>query len=375
MSESILRKESIQETQTVTFVLDGSADFKELGRLDFSKYQKAIVFCDKALESSWWPLLKNILKDRIPMASVEFLEASEETKNLESYVRLANLLGQLRCSRDDLLIAVGGGTILDAISYLASTYMRVVPLMMIPTTLIGQADASTAGKTCINTEYAKNVLGTLYLPVYVYNNVSLLHTNSPYHQRQGFSEIFKYALLGSRRLLGLLQDYKKSPTDPLMMEILGETIDVRLSLRRRDPLASNFGHTFGHALEKISNFGVNHGDAISVGMVMAMELSVQNKIISPALRDEIVSLMEHLGLNTKVDASVDPDKLTQLMLTDKKSSNTSVRFVLIQDIAKPLETDGKPFYPVEPPVVAAFLKTFMKNSKYVQAQHWAALKG
>ncbi len=145
MSEPVIRRESIQETQTATFVLDDSPEFAELRRLDLSSYQKAIVFCDRVLATGWWPRLAKSLEGRIAIAHVEFLEASEETKSLGSYVQLAEQLGRLRCSRDDLIIVVGGGTILDVIAYLASTYMRGIPLMMIPTTLIGQAYASTAG--------------------------------------------------------------------------------------------------------------------------------------------------------------------------------------------------------------------------------------
>lgn len=363
-------KESLTESQTVTFVLDRDPAFGQLATLDLARYEKAIVFCDQALRDTWWPKLAPCLSGKIRLAAVDFLEAAEATKSLDAHVGLVQRLGELRCSRDDVIIAVGGGCVLDAVSYLASVYMRGIPLMMIPTTLIGQADAATAGKTCINTEYAKNVLGTLYLPSLVYNNVTLLHTNSTYHLRQGFSEIFKYGLLGSGELLTLLHAYHATPDDALMLRILEETIAVRLALRRTHPLASNFGHTFGHALEKLSGFSVNHGDAIAVGMVMALEFSAMMGLIPVALKESVLAQMEQLGLNTRIDAAVCPNSLTQLMLTDKKSSNTSIRLVLIRDIAVPLHDQGSPFYAVEPARIAAFLERFLQNPRYVASNHW-----
>jgi 3-dehydroquinate synthetase len=343
--------------------------------MNFSCYQKGIAFCDKNLSGSWWPKIENVLKGQINIADIHYLEPTEETKSVENYGRLVDHLGSLKCSRDDLIIAVGGGTILDTVSYLASTYMRGITLFMIPTTLVGQADASTAGKTCINTRYAKNVLGTLYLPTFVYNNVSILKTNSEYDYRQGFSEVFKYGLLGSQVLLDLMVDYKQCPTDVLMMNILRETIRVRIDIRKKDPLASNLGHTFGHALEKITKYAVNHGDAISAGIVMALEFSVSEGLVEPNFKNKIVNLMRILGLNTKVSTGINPELLTNTMLTDKKSSNTLIRLVLIKEIARPFEHDGNYFYGVNPEKVLNFLKSFLTDENYVNEYHWEALKG
>lgn len=367
-------EEEITERQSVKFILDDSESLSLINDIDFSKYQKSIVFCDEKLKNSIWHKVERKISDLIIIKHVSFLQASEETKSIDNYSLLVGELEEHKCSRDDLIIVIGGGTILDAISYLSSTYMRGIDLCMIPTTLIGQADASTAGKTCINTNYGKNVLGTLFLPKYVYNNVSFLSSISKYELRQGFSEIFKYGLLGSKHLINLMEKYQSSPTNELMLEILRETINVRISIRKKDPLASNLGHTFGHALEKISKYEVNHGDAISVGILMALMFSHEEGLVSEKLKDNIASLINNFGLNSKIESGVDPELLTKIMLTDKKSSNSEIRLVLIEDIGIPLKQSGSLFYPVKPNRMKSFLETFLCQEDLNAENHWEELR-
>ncbi len=368
-------EESVTETQTVRFILDKTKSFDELTLNILTKQPgKVIVFCDEALRNTWLPALQKKLHNFFPLEGIIFLKAEEASKDLRSFAFLVDHLAHLKCSRDDLIVALGGGTILDAISFLASVYMRGIPLMMIPTTLIGQADAATAGKTCINTEYSKNLLGTLYLPRVVYNNVTLLHTNSPYQMRQGFSEVFKYGLLGSHRLLDLLMAYKEVPSDDVMIEIVRETINVRIKIRRQDPLASNLGHTFGHALEKYSHYEVSHGDAIAAGIMMALTFSVEQSIISSELKDYVVILMNRLALNRRVQQGIDAEAITALMRGDKKSSSEKIGLVLIKDIALPYNNNGSPFYMVEPDRVKNFLTRFFDTHDNIWIDHWNKLK-
>jgi len=366
--------ESIIEKQSVQFIIDSTPELNFINNMDLSCFQKGIVFCDKKLSFNWWPKILSKIQNSISIKDVSFLDASEQTKSIEKFVDLINYLGKVKCTKNDVIIVIGGGTILDVISFIASTFMRGIPLIMIPTTLIGQADASTAGKTCINTNYGKNILGTLYLPIYVYNNVQILKTNSAYEYRQGFSEIFKYGLLGSKKLIDLQVDYKNNQTDKLMMEIIAETINVRMHIRKKDPLASNLGHTFGHAIEKITNYAVNHGDAISVGIVMALEFGVTEGIIAKDQKDKIIKIMKELKLNTQLSDDLDVDFLNEAMLTDKKSSNTHIRLVLIRDIAMPYKSDDSHFYSVRPEKMIIFLKNFIKKGDYISSNHWESLK-
>ena len=374
MKNNYTIKDSITETQNVKFIIDDSESFEKINEIDLSNFQKAIVYCDEKLALSWWPIIEKSIIKKINVSETFFLKASEESKSISKYVELVENLEKCKCTRDDIIIVIGGGTILDAISYLASTYMRGISLFMIPTTLIGQSDASTAGKTCINTQYAKNILGTLFLPKFVYNNVQILKTNSNYDKRQGFSEIFKYGLLGSSDLIDLIIKYYELGTDKLMKKILKETIRVRLDIRKKDPLASNLGHTFGHAIEKVTNFEVNHGDAISVGIVMALEFGVSVGLVDKHYKNSTVELMRKLELNTKVSKDLDLNLLNKTMLTDKKSSNTHIRLVLIKKTGEPYINKGNYFYSVKPDEMSKFLNIFMKNNNNYDLNHWENLK-
>ncbi len=367
-------RETLDEQQRVDFILDASPELDDLQTIDVSQYRRAIVFCDAHLRELWWPQIEAILTPRVPLAAVDFLDACEATKSIDKYVELVDRLGDLNCTRSDVIIAVGGGCVLDAVAYLASTYMRGIPLVMIPTTLIGQADASTAGKTCINTRHAKNQLGTLYLPRYVYNNVQLLKTTSAYELRQGFSEVFKYGLLGSRTLLEHMRTYHQTPSDHLLLDILAETISVRITTRRRDPLASNLGHTFGHAFEKLSQFAVNHGDAIAAGIAFALEFAAEEGLTSHAFKAQTIATMEQLELNTKVTTDIDVDAMVQLMLHDKKSTGDMIGLILLRDVEQPVQQAGRPFYEVTADRMRRFLQGMLADPRYVQPDQWRLLR-
>ena len=159
-----------------------------------------------------------------------------------------------------------------------------------------------------------------------------------------------------------------------MMKILKETIRVRIDVRKKDPLASNLGHTFGHALEKVTKYAVNHGDAISVGTVMALEFAANKNIVNKKYKNDTINLMSRLGLNTKISNDIEIDELARTMLTDKKSSNTHIRLVLIEKTAKPYKVDGGYYYPVLPNEMKKFLQSFTKNKKYINENHWNELK-
>lgn len=366
--------DSLTETQKVTFTLDAAPDLAGLADLDFSKWDRAFVLCDSALREHWWPRIAEKLSPKIPIKHVEYVEAVEDSKTLPAYARFVDLLASHHCSRADVLIAVGGGVVLDVSAFLASTYMRGLPLVMIPTTLMGQVDAATAGKTCLNTDSAKNLLGTYYLPTYVYNGTATLATNSEHVHRQGLSEVYKYGLLESKRLIELLVQHRSGQGgNDVLLEMEAETIRVRMSIRKRHPLASNLGHTFGHAFEKISKYAVNHGDAIAAGTVLALEFSARHGLVDRSLVTRVADQMRQLGLNTQFEAGMDPAVMTDLMLRDKKSTSGVIGLVLIRDIAEPLITNGSSFYNVQPETMREFLTDVLADPTRARSGHWAAL--
>ena len=319
--------------------------------------------------------MKHIISNQLDIEHVELIKAVESSKNLNSFLNLIEILESKKCSTRDLIIAIGGGVVLDVSSFLASTYMRGVPLMMIPSTLIGQADASTAGKTCLNSMHSKNLVGSYYLPKIVYNNIEILSTTSPHSIRQGISEIFKYGLLGSKKLINLLEKYSTNKDKSFLIDIIKETIKVRLAIRKKHPLASNLGHTFGHAIEKCTNYAVSHGDAISVGTVMALEFGNRIGITTNQVKSNIIEKMQLLGLNVYIDSSLNVFELTDIMMRDKKSFQNQIGLVLLKDIEKPYYDKENPFYYVKPNEINEFFDIFINKSNFTKENHWNYLMG
>ena len=250
--------------------------------------------------------------------------------------------------------------------------MRGVDLFLVPTTLMGQADATTAGKTCINSLSTKNIIGTYYLPKFVYSNINYLANLPNYEFRQGISEIFKYGLLGSKKLITDLEKFTQNNEKKLISKILKETIRVRISLRKKNGLISNLGHTFGHAFEKTSNYKVAHGDAISVGIILALKFSLDKKIISIKFYNRIYNIMKKLNLNMHIDSKFNINKIIEVMLKDKKSREGKIGLVLIKDVSKILTSSKNPFFYVD----VITMKKFLKNNLnfFSKKNHWIKLK-
>jgi 3-dehydroquinate synthetase len=355
---------AFEQIDRIEFVLDDDPDLTWIGDFDASRYQRMFVYIDTNVRRIWGDRIEAALARHGQQVFWFEVEPLESSKSLAFYPTALAFLEGEGAGRYDLVVAIGGGIVIDLVSFLVSTYMRGLPFYAIPTTLIGQMDATTAGKTCLNTASAKNVLGTFYYPRVVYNNIRLLETNTEYYLRQGYSETFKYGLLGCPELLELLERRRVDQSAPLLMTMVARAIETRVEIRKRDPLASNLGHTFGHALEKLSDFEVLHGDAISAGTVMALHYALRKGLMTQAVVDEIVEKMIRLNLNTRFDRSISAREMTQLMLRDKKSSSDTMHLVLITDIGKPYMTKGSSFYAADPVDVEAFLEDYIANSPF-----------
>jgi len=343
---------------TVHFVTDDDPRFKWLASFHTSPDCRFFLVVDQKAWKLFGDTLTKALRHHRKEIFLFTVPSGEKGKSLATYAALVDFLKERTCGLNDLLIGVGGGVVADVASFTASTYMRALPLALIPTTLIASVDASTAGKTCLNSGTTKNLLGTFYYPQWVYTNINLLKTTTSYITRQGLSEVFKYGLLGSRVLLSRLEAYASYPTDTLLRDVIDRTIRVRVRIRKKNPLASNLGHTFGHAIEKLSHFKILHGDAITIGTVMALHFGVEEGITKKETVSSIEKRMQALGLNCYLDADLDTDTLVDEMMCDKKSSSTKLNLVLLRDIAIPYETKGSFFYETDPRRVKMFLKRF-----------------
>ena len=354
MFESLITKQKVQ------FILENYKFFKKFKKIDFKNYSKTFIFVD----SKFYSLNKNFINLILKSSKSNFfiikIVSKETIKDLRKFEQYAKYLVDKNCSKHDLIIAIGGGTIIDLIGFLSSVLLRGINLYLIPTNLIGMADASTAGKTGLNLGSLKNLIGTIYLPSKVYINTFFLRSCSKADLRQGWSEILKYGLLGSRKLVKMTDIYFKNKNDEAIIGIIKETIKIRLKIMKINPLASNLGHTFGHAIEKLTNHKITHGDAVSIGTVFALKYAINKKLITKTKYKKILSLMNSIGLVTKLGFKFSERKLLSYMLKDKKSFDDKVGLILIKDIGMPYMNNANPFYYCKKSEMLNFLKSVNK---------------
>ncbi len=257
--------------------------------------------------------------------------AGEETKSLASYERLLNALAEKRFSRSDCLVALGGGVTGDLTGFAASTYQRGIPYVQVPTTLLAAVDSSVGGKTAVNLPAGKNQVGAFYQPALVLCDTDTLHTLPERELRAGYAEVIKYAVLGDPDLFGALQ-LRTCAVEDVIETCVTMKADIvaedEHDLGRRRLL--NLGHTFGHALERRSEYRLLHGEAVAVGLAMIARAAVKMGFLNPASRDAIVSLLQDYGLPVSPDCPA--ENLLEPMLLDKKISSGRLHFIVPRDI-------------------------------------------
>ena len=357
------------------FIIDESSDFSRLKEMNLEKYERLFVVADENVYDIYGNRIENILDSWGKQINVFTVEAVEYTKSIGFYPKLVEFLETNTAGRYDAVIAIGGGIVIDLVSFTVSTYMRGLPLFIIASTLIGQTDASTAGKTCLNSGNAKNLLGTFYYPEVVYNSIEIMKTCSPRITRQGLSEAFKYSLLTDGELLDTIIEYQNSEyKNTIMKKIVEKTIEARIAIRKVDPLASNLGHTFGHALEKYFDYKILHGDAILIGTVMAINYATEKDLMTKDEKDKIFGLMRQAHLNTYISSELDIKRLVDYMRKDKKSSASKLHLVMINGIGQPYRGET-PFFEAEYADVEEFLSEFMSQYTYKKDNYIDYLNG
>lgn len=245
---------------------------------------------------------------------------------------------EAKMDRNSALIALGGGVTTDLGGFVASTYLRGIPLILIPTTLLGMVDASVGGKNGVNTACGKNLIGTFYQSELILIDPECLATLPAAQMRSGKAEIIKYALTLDPELLSCeTLEEKIRRCVALKTDIVSEDPHDR---GRRHIL--NFGHTVGHALEAVSEFTLAHGDAVAVGMLIEALMSVELGFLKEDVILKIFSILEEFPV-----CSIDSSSLFSHMNYDKKGKN----FVVLTDFGKVLECGGTFCHPIEPEIL------------------------
>ncbi|MGI5900525.1 MAG: 3-dehydroquinate synthase [Christensenellales bacterium] len=265
------------------------------------------------------------------------LKAGEESKSFESLAAIHGALARAQFSRNDLLIAFGGGVVGDICGFAAATYMRGVSYVQIPTTLLAQVDSSIGGKTAINIPEGKNLVGAFHQPVKVLIDTALLETLPEREWGCGWAEIIKYGAILSRELFERLESPEKSAGD--IESIIFECCDIKRRVVETDELDRglrmllNFGHTFGHAIEALGGFKkFLHGEGVAIGMAMAAKAGEAEGFTEPGAFEKIEKKLKEFRL--PVSAPYSNEEIISAMMSDKKNENGALNLILLKRLGE-----------------------------------------
>ena len=267
----------------------------------------------------------------------------EEHKHLGTVGSLISRAAQLGVDRGSLFIALGGGVSGDVAGFVAATYMRGVPFVQVPTSLLAQVDSSVGGKTGVDIPEGKNLVGAFYQPRAVYIDPAVLKTLPEKEFINGMAEVIKHGIIRDKdyfRMLGDRFDQIMAQEPEPLQEVIKVSCRIKAEVVTGDEKEAdirrilNFGHTIGHAVEAASQFKILHGFAVGIGMVAAGRISVMKGLLSRDKLDTIMSMISRYGLPTEVPIELDRDLIKSYLLTDKKRIGSKTSFILAVDIGE-----------------------------------------
>lgn len=276
--------------------------------------------------------------------SVIEIPAGESSKNMSTVIEVAGKLLDAGADRGTVLIALGGGVVGDLTGFLASVYMRAVPYIQIPTTLIGQVDSAIGGKTAVDLTQGKNLLGTFYQPKAVFVDVNFLATLPDREFHNGLAEIIKYSLIEDEKMFRHLEENMNAVEGrdwAQLMKIIETCCRIKKAVVEIDEREQglrrilNFGHTLGHALESLSGYELSHGEGVALGMIAAARISVRMKYLKESEADRVEKVIADAGLPTRIGAGLTPESILNRLKMDKKKKDGVIHFVLIKKIGMP----------------------------------------
>jgi 3-dehydroquinate synthase len=320
--------------------------------------RRAFVISDDAVLAQWGETAISSLKaagiDAVNLA----LPPGDASKSLEQAGRAYDWLASHRAERRDAIIALGGGMVGDFSGFIAGTYLRGMPYVQAPTSLLAMVDASIGGKTAINHAGAKNIVGLFNQPRAVVADIATLKTLPRRALVEGMGEVIKHALIRDAEMLGILEERLEDllALDPEFatsliarnMAIKGDVVsqDERETGGVRELL--NYGHTLGHAFEAAGGYeALLHGEAVGAGMVAAAEIGRRVGVTPPELVERQNALIARAGLPTRPPAGIDRDRIRAALKMDKKIVAGGQRWVLLEDVGRPVVRDDVPTGVVE----------------------------
>ena len=282
-------------------------------------------------------------------AEFHFFEVSdgESAKSIATLSSVWNWLGAAGFTRSDLIIGIGGGAVTDLAGFAASTWLRGIDWIAVPTSVAGMVDASVGGKTGINSDYGKNLIGAFYSPLTVIIDIAWLNTLSDRDFAAGLAEVIKCGFISDTEILNLLDGrslHTVRVDSDVVIDLISRSVQVKADVVSSDFKESfarevlNYGHTLGHAIEIHAKYSMRHGEAISIGLVYAAELAHARGLIDSQIVAQHRRLLSELGLPIDYPASAWP-ALWPLLALDKKSRGSQLRFVVLNALGQTIRLE------------------------------------
>lgn len=312
---------------------------EEISKLGFVGHKLCVV-TDSNVAPLYLEAVKNALKEKIDQVYEFVIPAGEQNKTLDNIKKLYEYLILNRFDRKDCLVALGGGVIGDMTGYAAATYLRGIDFVQVPTTLLSQVDSSIGGKTGVDFDSYKNMVGAFHMPRLVYMNLSVLNTLSDEQFSCGMGEILKHGLIKNREYFTWCMDNADKIQErdyETLLYMIKESCKIKRDVVEKDPTEKgdrallNFGHTLGHAVEKLKNFEMLHGQCVAVGAVAAMKLSAMRGNV---LEEDVANsekCFEKFGLPVRAEG-ITAEQILQISKSDKKMEAGKIKFVLLQEV-------------------------------------------
>lgn len=307
---------------------------------DMKKYSKIVIVSDENVAPLYAKTIFEQLRVKIKLLIT--IKSGDKKKNIESAKRIWSQMLRHSCDRKSLMICLGGGVICDMGGFAASTYMRGIDFIHMPTTLLAQVDASVGGKTGINLNGIKNLIGTFSQPKAVIIDTNTLQTLPKREFTAGFAEIIKHGLIRDKKYFKFVTSKKPLEyTKKELMKIITQSCKIKKEIVEMDEKESdvrkilNLGHTIGHAVETLSHKTKNpllHGEAISIGMNVEAKISCKLDLLSKKDVSIINQALSHAGLPTEIPYSMLSKKILEKIMHDKKNKSGELQFTLLKKI-------------------------------------------
>ena len=325
----------------IVFTRDFSLLADELSSFGVEDRRVALI-CDSNTKRLFGEEVKNLLTGCCKKVILHTFPAGETHKTLDTVKDIYRRLIEEKFDRKDLLVALGGGVVGDITGYAAATYLRGIDFVQIPTTLIAQSDSSIGGKTGVDFDGYKNMVGAFYMPKLVYMNIGTLKELDDRQFYAGFAEVMKHGLIKDAAFYEWLLDHMYEIHDRDMdvcEEMVMKSCGIKKLVVEKDPKEQgdrallNFGHTIGHAIEKSKNFELYHGECVALGCVAAAYISWKHNLLGMEEYYEIRDMFVPFNLPISID-DIQPEDILALTKSDKKMEAGKIKFILLKKVGK-----------------------------------------